>query len=75
MSQQKTGTELAEQRVKRKQREKRREVERLKLAQKEYERAKIDATLIGELKAAQSNNRTEKLRDKVFQFNLLLFCF
>lgn len=67
MSQQKTGTELAEQRVKRKQRERRREVERLKVAQKEYEKAKVDATLIGELKAAQSNNRTEKLRDKVYE--------
>lgn len=65
MSQQKTGSELAEQRVKRRQRQARKEAEKLRQAKLSHQEAKIDSTLIGELRAAQSNNRNEKLRDKV----------
>ena len=62
---QKTGPELAEQRVKRRQRQARKEIESLKQAKITNQVAYIDSTLIGELKAAQSNNRNEKLREKV----------
>ena len=65
MSQQKTGSELAEQRVKRRQRQARKEAEKLRQAKLSNQEAKVDSTLIGELRAAQSNNRNEKLRDKV----------
>lgn len=65
MSQQKTGSELAEQRVKRRQRQARKEAEKLRQAKLSHQEAKVDSTLIGELRAAQSNNRNEKLRDKV----------
>jgi len=63
---QKTGPELAEQRVKQKQRQYRRELERLKTTNLENKTARVDSTLIGELKAAQSNNRNEKLKEKVY---------
>jgi len=67
MSQQKTGSELAEQRVKRRQRQARKEAEKLRQAKLSHQEAKVDSTLIGELRAAQSNNRNEKLRDKVYE--------
>ena len=62
---QKTGPELAEQRVKRRQRQARKELERLKTSSLADQTAKLDSTLIGELKAAQSNNRNEQLKEKV----------
>jgi len=65
---QKTGPELAEQRVKQKQRQYRRELERLKTTNLENKTARVDSTLIGELKAAQSNNRNEKLKEKEIYF-------
>ena len=70
---QKTGPELAEQRVKRRQRQARKEIERLKQAKITSQEAHIDSTLIGELKAAQSNNRNEKLREKVSAALVLFF--
>merc|ERR1712110_743831 len=65
MSEQKTGPELAELRVKRRRRQVRKMTERLSKTKTEEQYK--EACLIGELKAAQSNSRNNKVKDKAYE--------
>ena len=65
MSEQKTGPELAELRVKRRRRQVRKMTERLSKTKTKTEEQYKEACLIGELKAPQSNSRNNKVKDKV----------
>merc|ERR1711990_505451 len=67
-SEQKTGSELAELRVKRRRRELRKNNENQIKGKKQKEKQHIEACLIGELKAAQSNSRNNKVKDKEREF-------
>jgi len=67
MSEPKTGPELALLRVKRKQRKMRRDIDKMNKQAKAQEENRIEASLIGELKAAQSNNRNAKMKDTVYE--------
>ena len=65
MNEQKSGPELAELRVKRRQRQMRKNNENEIRGKKQKEKEHTEACLIGELKAAQSNSRNNKVKDKV----------
>merc|ERR1712137_931507 len=67
MSEPKTGPELALLRVKRKQRKMRRDIDKMNKQAQVHEENRIEASLIGELKAAQSNNRNAKMKDTVYE--------
>merc|ERR1712141_416309 len=67
MNEQKTGPELAELRVKRRRREMRKTNENQIKGKKQKEKQHIEACLIGELKAAQSNSRNNKVKDKAYE--------
>jgi len=68
MSEPKTGPELALLRVKRKQRKMRRDIDKMNKQAQVQEENRIEASLIGELKAAQSNNRNAKMKDTERKF-------
>ena len=74
MSEQKTGSELAEVRVKRHQRKARKATEKQEKARALDAHKFREACLIGELKAAQSNNRNTKVKDKVRLIMKIVFC-
>ena len=75
MSEPKTGPELALLRVKRKQRKMRRDIEKMSKQAQVQEENRIEASLIGELKAAQSNNRNAKMKDTVSLTLIICFIF
>merc|ERR1712007_5956 len=67
MNEQKSGPELAELRVKRRQRQMRKNNENEIRGKKQKEKEHTEACLIGELKAAQSNSRNNKVKDKAYE--------
>ena len=75
MSEPKTGPELALLRVKRKQRKMRRDIDKMNKQAQVEEENRIEASLIGELKAAQSNNRNAKMKDTVSVTLFIYFIF
>jgi hypothetical protein len=75
MSEPKTGSELALLRVKRKQRKMRRDIDKMNKQAQVHEENRVEASLIGELKAAQSNNRNTKMKDTVSGTIITYFIF